>query len=199
MSNLIYPTLPGLDFGVSRQVMAPPVSIKTTPSLREYRGRDSSYTRYTYELSYTFLRSNAVWQELQTLVGFFNLVGGPFDSFLFTDPDDYAATAMQFGNGNGATTTFQLTRSYGGFAEAIYDFVAGTLHVFDNGVDVGGNASVSSTGLVTFLSPPAAGHVLTWTGQYYRRVRFTDAMLNPSKFMQNLWELRKVSLLSVQS
>lgn len=199
MSNLIYPTLPGLDFGVSRQVMAPPVAIKTTPSLREYRGRDSSYTRYTYELSYAFLRSAAAYAELQTLVGFFNLVGGPFDSFLFSDPDDYTATAMQFGVGNGATTTFQLTRSYGGFAEAIYDFAAGTLHVFDNGVDVGSGASVSSTGLVTFTTAPVAGHVLTWTGQYYRRCRFTDPNITASKFMNLLWEMRKVSFISVQA
>lgn len=199
MSNLIYPSLPGLDFGVTRDVMAPPVAIKTTPSLREYRGRDSTYVRYAYSLSYEFLRSAAVYAELQTLMGFYNLVGGPFDSFLFTDPDDSVATAMQFAVGNGATTVYQLTRSFGGFAEAVYDFQAGTLHVFDNGTDVGSGATVSSTGVVTFTTAPASGHLLTWTGNYYRRCRFTDAKMSAEKFMSNLWSARKVQFMSVQS
>ena len=198
MGQLVYPTLPGLDFGVSRQVMPPPVAIRTTPSQREYRGRDSSFVRYSYELIYSFLRSSATWNELQTLVGFYNLVGGPFDSFLFTDPDDSVAAGVQFAVGDGATTVFQLTRPYGGFAEAIYDF-NGPLNIYDNGSNVGAGASVSSAGVVTFTTAPLAGHLLTWTGNYYRRCRFLDANMNPSKFLQNVWELRKVSFISVQS
>jgi hypothetical protein len=198
MSNLVYPTLPGLDFGVSRDAMAPPVAIKTTPSLREYRGRDSTFVRYAYSLSYEFLRSAAAYNELQTLVGFYNLVGGPFDSFLFTDPDDSVATAMQFAVGNGASTVFQLTRSFGGFAEAIYDFNGG-VSIFDNGVNVGGGATVSSTGVLTFSTAPAAGHSLTWTGNYYRRCRFTDPKMSAEKFMANLWNSRKVQFMSTQS
>ena len=198
MSNLVYPTLPGLDFGVAREVMAPPVAIKTTPSLREFRGRDSTFTRYNYSLSYEFLRSAVAYTELQTLQGFYNLVGGAFDSFLFTDPDDSVATAMQFAVGNGASTVFQLTRSFGGFAEAIFDFNGG-LSVFDNGTNVGAGVNVSSTGVATFTVAPVAGHLLTWTGNFYRRCRFTDPKMSAEKFMSNLWTARKVQFMSVQS
>jgi hypothetical protein len=134
MGNLVYPTLPGLDFGVKRSPMAPPVAIRTTPSLREYRGRDTSFVRYSYELSYAFLRSAASYAELQNLVGFYNLVGGPFDTFLFTDPDDNAATNTQFALGDGTTRVFQLVRAYGGFSEAVYDIQGATLQIFKNGL-----------------------------------------------------------------
>lgn len=121
MSDAVYPTLPGLAYGVVRGVIPPPVTIKTTPSRREYRARDAVNPVYAYTLPYEFLRSDAVWAELQTLVGFYNLRGGPFDSFLFTDPDDNAVTAQPFGVGDGSTAVFQLVRSYGGFAEPVRD------------------------------------------------------------------------------
>lgn len=121
MSNEIYPTLPGLTFGVQRNVLAPPVTIKTTPSQREYRARDATLPRYRYTLGYEFLRSAAAWAELQTLVGFFNRHGGSFDDFLFEDPDDHTATAAAFGIGDGTTTAFQLLRSFGAFSEPVRD------------------------------------------------------------------------------
>jgi uncharacterized protein (TIGR02217 family) len=198
VSNLIYPTLPGLDFGVSRSVLVPPVAIKTTPSLREFRARNSSYVRYEYSLAYEFLRTRGSWTELQSIVGFFNLVGGPYDSFLFNDPDDNTATAEQFATGNGTTTVFQLVRAYGGFAEAVYDF-NGAVAIFDNGSNVGAGASVSSTGVVTFTTAPAAGHLLTWSGQFYHRCRFKDTELSADKFMDKLWAMRKVNFMTVQA
>jgi hypothetical protein len=198
VGNLVYPTLAGLDFGVSRVAMAPPVAIKTTPSLREFRARNSNYVRYSYSLAYEFLRTRGSWTELQTIVGFYNLVGGPFDSFLFNDPDDNTATAEQFAVGNGSATVFQLVRAYGGFAEAVYDF-NGAVAIFDNGSNVGGGASVSSAGVVTFTTAPAAGHLLTWTGQFYHRCRFKDTELSADKFMDKLWSMRKVQFMTVQS
>ena len=198
MSNLIYPTLAGLDFGVSRTVLAPPVAIKTTPSLREFRARNSNYVRYDYSLAYEFLRTRGAWTELQSIVGFYNLVGGPFDSFLFNDPDDNTATAELFGTGNGSTTVFQLVRAYGGFSEAVYDF-NGAVTIFDNGSNVGAGASVSSAGVVTFTTAPAAGHLLTWSGQFYHRCRFKDTELSADKFMDKLWSMRKVQFMTVQS
>lgn len=198
MGNLVYPTLPGLDFGVTRAVVAPPVAIKMTPSLREYRARNSSYTRYDYSLAYEFLRTRGVYTELQAIVGFFNLVGGPYDSWLFDDPDDDTATAEPFATGNGSTTVFQLVRAYGGFAEAVYDFNGG-VNIFDNGSNVGAGASVSSTGVVTFTAAPAAGHLLTWTGKFYHRCRFKDGELSADKFMDKLFTVRRVQFVSVQS
>jgi hypothetical protein len=132
MSNDIYPTLPGLSFGVLRSMIAPPVTIKTTPSQREYRARDSFVPRYKYTLPYEFLRSRAVYPELQTLVGFYGQHGGQFDSFLFKDPDDNTVTAQLFATGDGATTTFQLLRDFGGYSEPVFA-TDGPIQISSNG------------------------------------------------------------------
>ena len=203
MSNAVYPTLPGLSFGTQRTVLAPPVHVRTTPSQREFRARDANLPRYQYTLQYEFLRSRAALAELQTLVGFFNARGGSFDSFLFLDVDDSTATAQPFGVGNGSTSQFQLLRSFGGFAEVVSDinatvrlikvYVAGTLKTKD--VDY----VLAPTGSVTFFTPPSSGSAITWTGDFYRRVRFLRDQLDTTKFLQDLWEAKKVELLSIKA
>ena len=96
MSNLVYPVLPGLTFGAIRTPSWSSV-VKTAASGREYRSSLFQVPRYKYALQYEFLRSQAAYSELQTLLGFFNQVHGNWDSFLFTDPDDNVATAQAFG------------------------------------------------------------------------------------------------------
>jgi len=200
LSSAVYPTLAGLAFSVGRNLLAPPVMVRTTPSQREYRGRSATAPRYQYKLTYEFLRSAAAYAELQTLAGFFNARGGSFDSFLFTDPDDNAVTAQLFGTGNAATTAFQLVRSFGGFAEAVVD-LNGAPSIYVNGTlkTVTTDYTVSGGGVVTFTSAPAAAAALTWTGSFYRRVRFAKDLAEFGKFMQGLWEARSVELLSVSA
>lgn len=196
MSNAVYPTLPGLTCEIDRSLIAPPVVVKTTPSQREFRARNAIAIRYRYTLRYEFLRTAAAFAELQNLAGFFALRGGNFDSFRFTDPDDNTCANELFATGDGVTTQFQLLHNFGSFAEPLFDFNGG-LSVFDNGTNVGGGASVSSAGLVTFTTAPVAGHSLTWTGQFYRRCRFDVDSLDTSKFLQGLWEAKSVNLLTV--
>lgn len=200
MSSAVYPTLPGLTFGVQRTVLAPPVMVRTTPSRREFRARDATVPLYQYSLVYEFLRSGAAWAELQTLVGFFNARGGSFDSFLFTDPDDCTVTSQLFGTGDGTAVAFQLVRSFGGFAEAVYDLNGAAL-IYVNGVvkTQPAQCTIGATGLVTFAAAPAVGAALTWTGVFYRRVRFLRDTLDFTKFMQDLWDARKVELLGLKA
>jgi hypothetical protein len=120
MSQTVYPSLPGIAFGVER---APVWSsdVQTTPSGREYRGAFMTYPRYRYKLVYEFLRDTSVYPELATLLGFFNARQGQFDTFLFSDPTDNSVAGQQLGSGDGTTTSFQLTRTYGAFTEPVYD------------------------------------------------------------------------------
>lgn len=119
MGNLVYPVLPGRTFGASRIVLPPPVTIRTTPSQREFRARDSLLPRYQYSVPYNWLSTRRNGNELATLVGFYNQVGGPFDSWLYSDPDDNAVENAVFGVGDGTTTQFKLLRPFGGFAEPV--------------------------------------------------------------------------------
>lgn len=199
MSSSVYPTLPGLAWNVKRTTLMPKVQVRTTPSDREYRARDALLPRYQYTLSYEFLRGGSL-TEWQTLNGFFELMGGDFDSFLFTDPDDNAVVSQTFGTGDGSTVAFQLVRALGGFVIPVAD-VSGSPLIFKDGVvqSTPANYSIGATGLVTFTAAPSVGQALTWTGSFYRRCRFLRGQLELNKFMQDYWEAKKVELLSLKA
>jgi uncharacterized protein (TIGR02217 family) len=145
---------------------------------------------WKFALKYYFLRAAPSKLEFQQLVGFYNARQGSFDSFLFSDPTDNSVVAAPFGTGNGVTTTFQLARAIGGFTEPVAAtsgvplmYVAGTLT----------SATVNATaGTVTFASPPANGAALTWTGNFYHRVRFGHDSADFENFMYNLWQAQKI-------
>lgn len=196
MSQLIFPTLQGLAWGVQRSVLAPEVQIRTTPSQREFRARNAVLPRYAYTLVYEFLRAGAQ-AELQQLVGFYNQVGGPFDSFLFKDPDDCQVSLQPVGVGDGQTKSFQLLRTFGGFAEPLYD-IEGTTFVGVAGASTPGR-TVGATGVLTFDVAPANGAAITWSGTYFRRVRFDGARLDTTKFAAQLHEAKSVKLISVKA
>jgi hypothetical protein len=118
MSNAIFPVLPGLQWERKRTPKFSTI-VQTSVSGKESRVALWSYPRYTYSVSYDILRSSLSFLELQTLMGFFNQRQGMFDSFLFDDPEDDTATAQLFGTGDGTTTAFQLSRTYGGWNDPI--------------------------------------------------------------------------------
>ncbi|HNI47215.1 MAG TPA: DUF2460 domain-containing protein [Zoogloea sp.] len=117
MSNEVFPTLPGLAWGATREPIWKNKAAESASGLEQRAGYES-YPRWLIKLSYEFLRAGAE-AELQTLLGFFNARGGDLDSFLWADPLDHTATAQQFGTGDGATTTYRLGRTLGGAYEPI--------------------------------------------------------------------------------
>lgn len=197
MSSATLPSLAGLMFPVVR---SPRWSTKTQTSTsgKETRLALWSYPIWQYTLAYDVLRSDAN-AELQTLAGFFNARQGSFDSFLFNDPDDNSVTLQTFGTGNGSTASFQLSRTFGGFLEPVQAtnsapaiYVAGVLKTLTT------DYTISSTGLVTFVTAPANAAALTWTGTYYWRCRFMDDAINLEKFMATLWDLKALKFQSIK-
>lgn len=194
MSNAVLPTFAGLKWD---KIMSPEFSTKTQRSVngRELRAAFMQYPLWTFKQAFEVLRDSASLLELQTLIAFFCSRNGSFDSFLFTNPDDYAVTAYQFGLGTGAATQFQLVRQVTGggfsFVEPVQNVNAIT-GIYDNGTPVvegagAGKYTISSTGLVTFGTAPVAAHSLTWTGTYYYRVRFLNDKQDFKKLMMGLW------------
>lgn len=159
----------------------------------ELRTALMAYPLWTISQSYEVLRDDLANNELKQLVGFFLARNGSFDSFLFQNPDDESVTASQFGVGNGSQVYYQLTRSYGGFVEPVMN-INGAPSIYLNGVlkTLTTDYVISSTGLVTFVVAPGAGAVITWTGNYYWRVRFLHDSADFSQFLKNLWELKKL-------
>lgn len=149
------------------------------------------FPRWSWTIPFSALRSAAyangsgAYQELETLVGFFNLRQADGQCFSYEDPEDHTATNQGFGTGDGATTTFQLYRAFGGFSEPVY--VADVTQIQKDAVTVDpGDYTVGDTGIVTFAVAPANGVALTWTGTFSFLCRFDDDSLDLERFMQGL-------------
>lgn len=192
MSNAVFPDLPGLKWSTSKAPIWK-TRVQESVSGKELRTALMSFPRWRYSLAYEVLRAETVYQELQTLVGFFNARRGSWDSFLYLDPDDNAVAAQQFGVGDGATKDFQLTRPFGGFVEPVQN-VNGAPAITKGGVlqATPGDYSLSATGLVSFVAAPAIGVPLAWTGSYYVRCRFERDTEEFTQFLKDLWEARRI-------
>jgi hypothetical protein len=195
MSSSVFPTLPGLQFPIRRASVWEATTKKITPSKREFRLLNSSFPRYRYTLTYEFLRSAAAFAEYQTLFGFYDQMGGDYDTFKFTDSEDSNTTLSQIGVGNGSTTKFQLARTLGGATVPIFD-TNGTPQIYKAGTLQVSGYSIDSNGVVTFSTAPTAGQVIAFTGSYYWRCRFEDGSLEVEQFMAKFWKTGQIKLIT---
>ena len=203
---LIFPTLPGLAWSVTKTPTFQ-TRIQRAVSGRELRALDYPYPLWQFALVYDFLRDNSAagYDELRTMLGFFMLCQGAFGTFLFKDPSDCQVTGQQIGFGDADTTVFQLQRAMGttlpggGFFEPIVApnvvraiYLNGiTQHPATYTVD-------PDTGLVTFESAPGSGLLIAADFTYYFRCRFVDDKYDFENFMYQLWQLKKLTFISVR-
>lgn len=119
MSNQVLPAFPGWDITFRKSV-----EWRNTPqetgSGREFVLIEWTSPRYRYEMKCNLLRSGTE-RELQSFIAFFNQHRGSAYTWLFEDPDDRAVTAEPFGIGDAARTQFQLTRTWEGWVDPIYE------------------------------------------------------------------------------
>lgn len=188
MSGSLFPTFPGLAWPVKRTPIFSSKVVKAV-SGREIRSYFTPYPVYKIELTFEYLSI----EDWKNLGGFFKLQKGKWDWFYFFDVNDNTVTAQSFGVGDGTTSTFQLVRSLGGFSEPIEN-LNGTPSIYKDGVLQSSGYTISSTGIVTFTPAPAAATVLTWTGNYYWRVRFDQDEAEFSENLSQFFELKKLVL-----
>lgn len=154
---------------------------------------------------------------LQRFLGCFLACCGRGGFFLFTDPNDNtvssqgcmlnvtAGAASPMGTaGDGSSTQFQLARSLDQGTDVLQQ--VSNVSVFVNGepcTDTSGNPLWSvRNGVVTFFTAPAAGAVLTWTGNFQYLCQFSDDTLKDlARVNKNsggfLWSCGSVSFESV--
>jgi uncharacterized protein (TIGR02217 family) len=202
----IFPSLPGLAWSVTK---APTFQtrIQRAVSGRELRALDYPYPLWQFTLVFDLLRDNpaAGYDELRTLMGFFMLCRGAYGTFLFQDPSDDRVTGQQIGIGNASTTVFQLQRAMGatlpggGFLEPILAPNIVSAVYLDGITQSPATYGVDpDTGLVTFDTPPGSGLIITVDCSYYFRCRFTDDSYAFENFMFQLWQLKKLTFISVR-
>lgn len=204
MTNLLFP-MPIAPQGAWTWPIKKTPSYKTivqTPANNRGENRISltPYPIWFFELDFSYLKGDMQQpaSALQNLVGFFGLVQGQASDWLYEDPFDNDVNNAQFGVGDGVTTVFQLTRSVGLLTDIVQN-VASIPQIFNNGAPVASSAyTISSTGLVTFTVAPAAGALLTWTGDFWFRCRFLDdEWKDLQEFLFRIWEHKSVRFKSV--
>lgn len=119
--------------------------------------------------------------QIATLIDFFWLRQGMAHSFRAKDPNDYQVTTNNFGTGDGATVAFQLRQVKSDAAATFYRTitkpVSGTILIYKNAVLQTETTHYTinySTGIVTFVTAPANGLALTWTGEFDICVHFAS-------------------------
>jgi uncharacterized protein (TIGR02217 family) len=198
MSDAVFPSLPGLAWSVTRRPLWQ-TRVQTSVSGRETRTADWSAPRWQWELAYELLRDDAS-DELRSLLGFFLLRQGAFDSFLFRDPDDNAVTGQTIDlNADGTATGFQLIRTLGGFPEPVAAADTVSAVYLDGVAQPSGGWSVdAATAVLSFASPPPAGSAVSADFSFYFRVRFAEDQADFEKFAHKLWALNKITLVSLK-
>jgi uncharacterized protein (TIGR02217 family) len=190
MTTPVFPALKGLAWPVIRTPINS-TSREVAVSGKEARFALWSYPRYRYELTFDYLSSDASKsQDWQALEGFWKKVYGPANPFLFTLPDDSAATDQQFWIGDGLTTQVQLVRTMAGFTEPV--FAPNIVNVKIDGVPTS-SYTLGALGVLTFTAPPATGKVCTWTGTFSWYCRFDDDEVSFRNLYSLFWQLERLS------
>lgn len=148
-------------------------TVVTVKSGQESRNQNWSQSRVKWDVS-TAIKDKT---DMQALLSFFRAREGRAHAFRFKDWTDFEAVAQNIGTGNGAITTFQLTKLYNdGLIQTTRKItrpVINTTRIFLNGVEQFSGWTVNtSTGVVTFTTAPAGGVVVTATFEFDLPARF---------------------------
>ena len=209
MSNVLFPELPGLEWGSTKTPIFN-TKIMTSINGRELRASFQAVPKYEISLSYAFLREDKGRQELQQLEGFFLERRGAFDAFLYKMPDDNAFDCSYVGDG--VTTSFQLYKKMynsqlplGNTQEQVLGSInpnmwnqttTKTMWATNTAKPMWNNASaqVTTDGKLVLTEPVEDGIELNVQGTFYYRCRFKDDEQQYVNFMHKLWKAGKVEL-----
>ncbi|WP_333817890.1 DUF2460 domain-containing protein [Tabrizicola sp.] len=174
----------------------------------EERNASWANSRRRYDVSYGVRRAD----DLAAVVAFFEARNGRLHAFRFKDWSDYKSclpsaapspTDQIIGTGNGSTTTFALTKTYASgaqsWARTIIKPVAGTVTVSLNGVAQGSGWSINTTtGIVTFVAPPATGAVIRAGFEFDVPVRFDTDELPVTLDIERTGSIPSIPLIEVR-
>lgn len=155
------------------------------------------------------LRTSAEYVDatysINVVRNYFYSVRGRLHGFRLKDFTDYKDDAGGIlGTGNGATTAFQMVKRYttGAFTtdRQIKKPVTATIQVYKDAVlqTLTTHYTLNSTtGVVTFVTAPANGTVLTWTGQFDVPVRFEQDNLM-MRMEGGLYQIQSLSCVEIR-
>lgn len=192
-----FQSIPGLSISVTKEPSFD-TSIYRSSSGVEYRHSQMTRPIWDIEIGYNFLND---WpganSPLKDVMGFFLLMSGSYDTFLFKDPDDYRVTRSVCGEADNSTTQFYFNREMGGFLEPVGKVDQDNMiKVYLENVLVDPEDYTIVGNRVVFDGAPSSG-TITAEFQFFYVCRFKDSSLEFDKFAEQLWELRSCSIRSV--
>lgn len=167
----------------------------------EQRNQNWSQSRASYDISYGIQNEDDLYNVLE----FFYARKGRARGFRFKDWADYQIVSrIGFATGDGVENDFQLTRTYTSgavtYVRNISKPVSGTVRVWVNSVEqVSGWTVDTTTGIVTFITPPTDTHTIEWLGEYDVPVRFDSDQLNLSVEIFNAGSIPSIPLIEIRA
>jgi uncharacterized protein (TIGR02217 family) len=164
------------------------------------------------DLSYGLLKSADPLGDFAAILAMYRAHFAKLYPWRFKDWGDYTATDERFGTGDGTTSIFQLTKTYdpslillGSAGTRLYvrnitllaTAVAPVIKVDGVTKTLTTDYVISSSGVVTFTSPPANLKPLTWTGEFDVPVRFDTDQLPVVLNESDLISLRSIPIKEV--
>jgi hypothetical protein len=197
-----FPTFPALTGKGWSSIIRPKfaTAVADHASGKSSRAGRMRWPLYEIELTYDFLRADALSAELQRIAGFFGEMQGQATPFWIAPPGLSALSNQIIVIGDGATLSFPLVRSIGDFTEPLA------------GVSNASAARVASVALppnawsvtgsyypsLTLAAPPAIGAPVTVDATALCLCRFADDSLDLEQFVAMLFKLRTVRLAPVR-
>lgn len=172
----------------------------------------AQYPLHDFELTYSFLRDGLGWQgalsglEFRTMMGFHLALGGSRGRFLYRNPDDHQVFRNQIAVGDGTTTSFLITRSFGANGYSSAEPVGQVNTTAGVNVYLGTSATpvcpslyaIDTTSpvanMITFQTAPTAGQAISIDMEYFYYCKLADNSNTFEKFMSRVWNVSKVRL-----
>jgi len=217
MTLPIYPDkslLPGLTYQSTWSPAFFNLPTATTASGADIDMAIAQYPLHDFDLTYQFLRDgigHSVWRngeglEFRTMMGFLLQAGGTVGRFLYKNPDDHRVWQNVIGTGDGTTTVFTLTRTFGANGYSATEPVGQVnlgegFNVYLNGAPIPVNPTLYTVdathpvaNTITFTSAPANGYSIAVDMAYFYYCKLAANNNTVKKFMDRLWAMDKVSL-----
>lgn len=198
MSDLLFPTLRGLQYPIGKTPHWNTITQESISGVKKFL-QCYTYPYYIFKLSFSYLSDYDLRKDdVHTLMGFYNQLGGAGQDFLYADPlfEDNRCIRQKFGVGDGETKDFRLVHQYGNFVEPVFGMHSKPM------IYINGNVTHAFTwdkqGLITFNTPPALGDVLSWTGRWFYRCHFQNDEAEFQQIFYGGWDLEEIVLESIK-
>lgn len=185
--------------------------IQESISGKEQRIRVWAKCRGRWDVGYSIIDTAETAGTFRAVIALFRAHVGSLYPFPFKDWGDYQLTDERIGTGDGSETDFQIIKTYDP-SQIILSTPGSRTYVRDiylprSGLVVKVNGTtktittdytISSTGLITFTSPPTNTHPITVTGEFDIPVRFDLGQDDPLPVSINEAGLAQIESFSIR-